>query len=426
MSNFSTSLDAKRSSLYLALLILISEMMFFLPFSLVRVFRPTILEVYELTNLQLGSAMSVYGGVAILGYFPGGIIADRFSSKKLMIVSLIVTALIGTPLLYRPSPVVLTLIYMCWGISTVVLFWSASIKAVTQWGEGSNQGVAFGLLEGGRGVVSALLATGLLFIYKQGIPIDIEPTLDQRACAFRIVPFIIICAMLALSLVCLRFFPEASPERALAREKIRFGKQDVLAIFRLPSIWFLSVIIICAYVGFKVTGVFSQYAKEVLKMSEMDALKYGVVGFYCRPVAACLAGYLADKYEASYMICANFFILLVSSLLLGGNYIQSGMVMPFVLTLTSCCLGVYALRGLYFTTIQETKIPSLYTGFAVGIISMTGYSPDIFVGPIIGYLMDSAPGAQGVKNVFLFVASFAGVGLVTSVCYARYLKQVTC
>ena len=43
------------------LLILAGESVFILPFVLARIFRPTFLDVFELTNLQLGSCFSIYG-----------------------------------------------------------------------------------------------------------------------------------------------------------------------------------------------------------------------------------------------------------------------------------------------------------------------------------------------------------------------------
>lgn len=39
--------------------------------------------------------MGIYGAVAMLAYFPGGPLADRFSARKLMAASLIATSLGG-------------------------------------------------------------------------------------------------------------------------------------------------------------------------------------------------------------------------------------------------------------------------------------------------------------------------------------------
>ena len=56
----------KGSFLSITLLILSGELIFLLPYVLARVFRPTFLEVFNLTNLELGSLFSIYGTVAIL------------------------------------------------------------------------------------------------------------------------------------------------------------------------------------------------------------------------------------------------------------------------------------------------------------------------------------------------------------------------
>ena len=62
-------------------LILAGEAVFLLPFVLPRVFRPTMLEVLGISNLELGLAFSVYGVVAMISYLPSGPLADLFSSK---------------------------------------------------------------------------------------------------------------------------------------------------------------------------------------------------------------------------------------------------------------------------------------------------------------------------------------------------------
>ena len=57
-----------RRSIAILALIVAGEAAFFLPFVLPRVFRPTLLDVFHLTNLELGIAFSVYGVVAMLAY----------------------------------------------------------------------------------------------------------------------------------------------------------------------------------------------------------------------------------------------------------------------------------------------------------------------------------------------------------------------
>ena len=44
------------------------------------------------------------------------------------------------------------------------------------------------------------------------------------------------------------------------------------------------------------------------------------------------------------------------------------------------------------------------TGTAVGVVSLIGYTPDIFIGPLMGYFLDEYPGALGHQCVFALLA----------------------
>ena len=68
----------KRIVLMLALVIA-GEIVFGLVFNVPRFFRPTMLQVFEISNTQLGDMFAVYGVAAMIAYFPGGALADRFS-----------------------------------------------------------------------------------------------------------------------------------------------------------------------------------------------------------------------------------------------------------------------------------------------------------------------------------------------------------
>ena len=64
-------------------LIVAGEGVYLLPFSVTRFFRPTVLETFGLSNTELGTAMAIYGIVAMIAYFPGGPLADRSSAREL-------------------------------------------------------------------------------------------------------------------------------------------------------------------------------------------------------------------------------------------------------------------------------------------------------------------------------------------------------
>jgi len=76
--------------------------------------------------------------------------------------------------------------------------------------------------------------------------------------------------------------------------------------------------------------------------------------------------------------------------------------------------GVYATRALYFSVMERGKIPLVFTGTAVGFISLVGYTPDIFAGPAMGYILDNYPGGKGHQYVFLILALFSLMGGVAA------------
>ena len=149
----------KRDLTGIILLILSGECIYILPYVLARIFRPTFLEVFNLTNFELGSLFTVYGIVAIFSYIFGGVIADNFSPRKLISTALFSTALGGVLLATFPSYNILKILYGYWGITTVLLFWGAMIKATRLWGGSHSQGRAYGYLDGGRGIVAALIGS---------------------------------------------------------------------------------------------------------------------------------------------------------------------------------------------------------------------------------------------------------------------------
>ena len=64
-----------------------------------------------------------------------------------------------------PSYDALLIIYGAWGIATGLTFWSAHIKLVAMLARADQQGRFFGILDGGRGLVEALLATVAVAIF---------------------------------------------------------------------------------------------------------------------------------------------------------------------------------------------------------------------------------------------------------------------
>jgi sugar phosphate permease len=84
---------------------------------------------------------------------------------------------------------------------------------------------------------------------------------------------------------------------------------------------------------------------------------------------------------------------------------------------------MFGLRSLYYALFEESRIPPAVTGTAVGLVSVVGYTPDMFVSYVGGVLLDDAPGLKGHQHYFWFLAAFAALGLVVSIVLSRRLQR---
>jgi len=413
--------DARRG-LTIAALIVAGESVFLLPFVLARVFRPTLLEVFDLTNLELGTAFSVYGVIAMAAYFFGGPLADRFPARIMLAVALVSTAAGGLVLMTVPPLSTLVVLYAYWGVTTIALFWAPLIRATRQWGAEDAQGRAFGLLDGGRGLLAAMMGLMMVTLFAGLLPADSETaSLAQRTEALRLIILVVSAMTCAAALLVWLALPhrDLSP----ASEKQKLSLRGIAHVFAMPTVWLQAAIILCAYVGFKSVDDFSLYANQVVGLNEVDAARAGVLSLWVRPIAAVGAGVLADRVGASTMTASSFAILAVGSVALACGIIGAGMLWIFLLTIVCSSMGIFALRGLYFAIMREGKVPLAYTGSAVGLVSVIGYTPDVFMGPLMGYLLDQSPGAAGHQHVFWVVTGFALLGLIASLQFAHVSRS---
>ena len=403
------------------LLILAGESIFILPFVLARIFRPTFLDVFHLNNFQLGTCFSIYGMVAFASYFFGGTLADKFKPRVLIALALFLTALGGIFMASYPSYNMMKLLFGYWGFTTIFLFWGAMIKATRVWGGIHKQGKAFGFLEGGRGLVAAGMGTIGVLIFSIFISVDVnEVTLAERKQAFRYVILFTSLMVAIIGMLVLLFMKSGNAPSSSSMVKTKRNTfSNFQTVIKIPSVWLLMVIILCAYVGYKLTDVFSLYAKEVMLYDEIESAQVGTFLLYMRPIVCVSIGLLADRSRSSIWMMIGFLILFIGALIFSSGLINTQMNSFFFLSLIITAIGTYAVRTLYFAALQEGQIPLAVTGTAIGVISLVGYTPDIFVGPAMGYLLDSSPGELGHQHVFMMLSVFAAIGLIASIGFYR-------
>ena len=386
---------------------LAAESIYILPYVLARVFRPTFLDVFNLTNLELGGLFSIYGVVAFFSYLYGGVLADRHSPRKLLSISLIFTSLGGLIMMTYPSYFIMQLLFAYWGFTTVFIFWAPMLKATRAIGGVKMQGKTFSFLDGGRGVVASSIGLIGVLIFSVLITEDVSSlTLSEKQEVFK---YVIGASSLIVFIIGIVVYAYLKIE---LKDDEKIGNiKSLLELAKLKSVWLISFIILCAYMGYKITDVYSLYASEVMLFDEINAARVGALQQYLRPIVCISVAFFTDKNGNINNILIGFFVMMLGSILFASGLIKVSMNILFFISLIIVATGTYAIRGLYFSILKDGKIPYILSGTAIGLISIVGYSPDIFATPLYGYLLDNFPGIRGHQYVYLilFISSIVGI-----------------
>jgi nitrate/nitrite transporter NarK len=423
------NISVSRRFLIIFSIVFAGEMIFSLPFHVARFFRPTLLDVFNITNTQLGDIFALYGILAMLAYFPGGAIADRFSGRRLMVISLVSTALGGIYFIQIPSINGLALLFAYWGVTTILLFWAAMIKVTRQWGGISTQGRSFGILDGGRGLVAATIASLAVLMMGMILPENTTAAnvIEQVAALKTVIVFYSLMTLLAAMLIWF-IIPKQQVNSTLttANSAAPPKFRSIVMMIIQPKIWAQAMIVLAAYCAYKGMDYFGLYATTVMALTDLESANLVSNASYLRPIAAIGAGILADRLGAGKLISWGFAILSLCYLVF--CFVEPQITSTTMIIEMNFFLSfflVFAIRGIYFALLEESKVLGHLTGTAVGIISVIGFTPDIFFAPIAGRILDATPGVEGFNQLFIFLISLSLFGFISALMLTKIVNKNT-
>jgi MFS family permease len=390
-----------------------------------QVYQPTMLEVFHITDSQLGYLYSSLGTIFLLSYLPSGWLADRIAPRLLICFSLIATGLLGLWYSTAPSFHTLMLIFGGWGLSTGLTFWAAVIKRVNMIAGAEEQGRFFGLLDGGRGLIEAMLATIAITLFAWVTQTRGEPV----AVGFRMVVYLYAFLCIALGVVlALVKDPQAARDAAsdvTPAERARRGNvlADLATLAKIPELWLVAAIVFCGYQVFWATYSFSAYLHEgEVGLTVVMAGTITTLKLWMRPIGGIGGGFLGDRYsKVSVLVIALFLAALSLVGLMAAPRISSHVLLVFLVLFIG--ILTYAIRGLYWSLLDRCNIPATTMGLAIGLISVLGYSPDVFLPLINGYLTETFPGVFGYQLYFGYVAAMAAAGGFAGLALKNMLKR---
>lgn len=369
-------------------------------------FEVTILESFDITIAQLGQCYSLLGVIFVATYLPSGWLADRVAPRALVPFSLLTMALLGVWFATMPPFEHLLIIFAGWGISTGLTFWAAHLKAVTLLARHDEQGRFFGILDGGRGLVEAILAS--IAIYWFAFSLNELGESGEAA----LLKVIYLYVGFALVLVPLSYFAidkntGEAPARGEARPK-GVVWQQLRSILGNEALWLAAFCIMAGYQLFWATYSFSGYLQNIYGMSAVAVGTITVAKLWTRPIGAVAAGFVGDRFNREKTLAA---------LMLAGTLSLLAMIVLPASAGAALMLGIvmligfmtYAIRGIFWSTLDSCDIPASIKGLAIGVMSFIGYSPDIYLPLLNGYLLEQYPGKLGYN---LYFGAIVGMGVL--------------
>lgn len=380
-------------------------------------FETTILQSFRISSSDLGVFYSMLGVVYAVSYLPSGWLADRFPPRLLISFSLSVVGGLGLWFATFPAYQALEIIFVGWGLAAGLTFWAALLKGVKMLAAANEQGRFFGILDGGRGLVEAVLASIALAIFafhvQQG---------DEAKLALRQVIYLYSFTCLAIAVLILLFLDKGVAERDSGAVRQSSVLADLRLLLGIPQVWLLAVIIFCGYQLFWATYSFSAYLQQGYGMSAVAAGFITVTKLWMRPIGGIGGGFLGDRFskEGVLGLCMLFASLCLCGLIFfpgsGGIYFLLALVLLIgVLT--------YAIRGLYWSLLDACRVPLSVTGLAIGLISVIGYLPDIFLPMINTAFAAHYPGVDGTRFYFAYIACCGLLGTVAVFYFKKLNKQ---
>lgn len=373
------------------------------------------------TMTELGLIMSAYGIVNFICYFPGGVLADKFSCKSLIVVSCFGTALAGLWYWTMPTFIWLVVIHGIFAITTVFTFWAAMVKAINRLGTADEQGTLFGLLEGGRGLVGTVVAFGSVAVF--GWAADEIGGMQNAILYYSIL--LGVAGVLALV-----FMENDKPKTdASGKPENALKMKDFIEVAKMPRVWLCGMLGICNYSALIFHGYITGYLSDAFGLSATVVGNLSVIRtYFMMMVGAFVAGFIADKIGSRIKFMKYAFIGMTVFSSLYVLIPTKGAGIPLVIVnfiVYGLCL--YGIKALYFSTIDEVLVPKRLAGTASGVISLVTYAPEMFLYTLSGAMVDKYIGTatplKGYHNCFIAMAVLSGIGFICGYLLLKMNKK---
>lgn len=411
-----TQSKLKKNMLRLILISIAGTMIYGLPYFR-SYYYDAYLQTYGLTNSQMGMFGSIFGIMGACSYLFGGVVADMFSARKLMTISMILTGLGGLLHLFHPSYLMLVGIYFLWGFTSLFAFWPALLKVLRSLANEDEQSKAYGFMDATRGITNAVQLAVTLAIFN---------ALSKKASDLAglngvVIFYSAVCIVMGIGLYFVLDEKKLQTGSDDAEDESKFSFAIVKQVLKMPVVWLLSLVVCCSYTMPILFYYFTPYATANLGMTAAAGAMVTMLAQYVRPVACVVGGVAADKIGRANVMYGTMGIMLASTLVLIFAKSMSNAV--FIGICACIYFGMYGAYSLVFSMFDECGIPKYMSGTAIGLICTIGYMPEFFCPLLAGKVLDTY-GNAGYHILFIFLAVMMVIGLILLTFYKRLVKKM--
>jgi len=411
------SSDASAKSRYFQLFLLLLAAGAIYPIIYLRQnFELTILDSFQITIEDLSNYYSLLGIIYIICYVPSGWLADKFSPKILITFSLAMTASLGLWFATIPSKDVLPWIFTGWGISAGLTFWAALIKGINILAKKDEQGRFFGVLDGGRGLVEAVLATIAVTIFSLSTNANSDLALEGIK---NVIWFYAgVCFLLAIVVFVFVEGGNESGHQESDSEETRSLLADLKLLATTPKLWLVAAIIFCGWQLYWATFSFSAFIQEGFGLTAVVAGTITVANLWLRPISGIGSGFLGDKIGKENVLLIGFIgaATVLTGLILSPQLQSTKIMIALIFAVGFLC---FSIRALYWSVLEDCDVPYRVTGLAVGVISLIAYTPDVISPQVNSYFAARYDGVAVYQHYFAYVVVTCILGAVATLIFKR-------
>ena len=391
-------------------------------------FYQQMMDGLQLTDGQIGLIGSAVNLVNTICYPIGGILADKFKTKTLIVLTFAAFTALSLWYAFAQGFVQLFIIHVLFGFFGIATLWSAYLTAVRGLADEKNQSKVFGWNEGTRGLIQFVVSLAIVAL--MGVAVN-------AAQGFTYVMLFAagVCAVfLVLAIVFMdggkkgetKAVEAAEAAEAVVEEK----KYTIGDVIKNPGVWLTTFLIACAYIFWSVGNSYlSQYTVDVLGLDAGTASTIGTVRTYLIvAIAGLIGGVLLDKFPYK---GRSFIVLLALDIIMVIGVMLTGSQLMLCVALTICISFIAnIMKTTYWSTMGEAGIPAGMTALATGFISFLCFIPDWIYPALFGGWLEGARAggtealAAVYTRIFIILIVFGIIGMVLSFVHWKRAQKL--